>query len=186
MPLRTRVGERADAEGAVARADGHCEREPLEGGVGDLRAVHFLVEEVAPPPHRLRDEDIEDDTVGNAQKVDLLDEADDEPCENTAHHAAENAQSPVADTLPREPAGDVHAVRDAVVEPRADERRGNTDNEERQDEVVVDVAPPHEERRKVGRKDHARHDADGVEVDLKAEYDDAALIDAEERTVACE
>ena len=131
MPRNVCLIEGANAINITVGAHGHRKREPLKGGVSDFRAVHFLIEEVAPPPHRLRDEDVEDNAVGNAQKVDLLDEADDKPCKNAAHDAAEDAQAPASDAVPLEPLGNMHTVRDAVVKARADERRGNADDKQR-------------------------------------------------------
>ena len=88
--------------GAVA-FDVHREREPLQGRVGDLPAVHFLIEKVTPAADCLGERKTRHDAVGNAEKIDLMNEAEENNAECAADNAADDGQTAVAES--REPFG---------------------------------------------------------------------------------
>ena len=74
------------------------EREPLHGGVRNLGAVHFLVEEVAPAADRLREREAGDHAIRHAEKIDFMDEAEQENAQSAADDAADDGQAAVAKT----------------------------------------------------------------------------------------
>ena len=176
MPRRIGRGKAADAADVpviVIGRNGDRKREPLQRGIGHNAAVHLAVEEVAPPPQRLRDEDIGHDAVRRPQEVDLLDEADDQPRQHAANDAARDREPAVLKI--EKPCNAEIGVGETGKEARADDRRRDAHEKEQIDEVRRHVPALHQQRREKRRQDHAADDADAVPVDLQAEHDDPAI-----------
>lgn len=152
MPRRIGRGKAADAADVpviVIGRDGDCEREPLQRRIGDNSAVHLAVEEVAPSAQRLRNEDIGNNAVRRPQKVDLLDEADDQPRQYAAQYAARDRKPAVLEL--EETFNAEVGVGEAGKEARTDDRRRNAHEKEQIDEIGRHVPALHQKRRKKRR-----------------------------------
>ena len=103
---------------------------PLQRRIGNKPAVHFLIEEVAPAADSLCQDDARHEAVCDAQKVDLMDDAEKHDAERPAHDAADNGQTARTDTVilvERKPVLNWNAARDAIEQARThDPDRQNT------------------------------------------------------------
>ena len=175
---RKQQRERDDVEHALVKEEGVVpavrvldvdgEREPLQRGVFDQPAVHFLVEEVAPAADALREDDARRDAVGDAQEVDLVDDAEQDDAQNAAHDAANDGQAARADAVllvQREPVREGNAARDAIEQAGADDADGQDAEQKVEHPFDGNVAPLEEQADHDRRQNDAADDHDRVIID---------------------
>ena len=161
------------AASAVPFVDIDGKGEELQGLVGHLRAVHFLVGEIPPPADRLREQHADENAVRGAEDVDFFDIADEKDACRPAENAADDGQPARADAVfgirKGEPIAELHAAGDAVKQPRGDERHGQGDDEIGEEEIFRHISAAEEQRDDEKRRHHAADDDDCIGVDFESE-----------------